>query len=78
MVADAQTLMRQASMTADTYLREVVKSIDEQFGAGFAKANPAVVAAMLQACTGDFAACMVSNSLDRLGEAIHSGLSNMA
>ncbi len=77
MVADADTLMRQASMTADTYLREVVKSIDERFGDGFAKSNPVLMSAMLQACSADFAATMLSNSLDRVADAIHTGLSNM-
>jgi hypothetical protein len=77
MAADADTLMRQASDTADTYLRAVIKSIDAQFGQGFAQSNPALVASMLQACTADFAACMLSNSLDRVADALHSGLSNM-
>lgn len=73
MVANADTLMRQAPQTAEGYLKQVVLSIDERFGDGYAKANPVVVAAMLQACTADFAACMVSNSLDRVADAIHSG-----
>jgi len=78
MVADADTLMRQAPDTAELYLRKVVASIDDVFGAGHAKANPALVAAMVQACTADFGAVMLSNSVDRLSDAIHTGLSNMS
>ena len=78
MAADADTLMRQAPATADLYLRQVVTSIDDVFGDGYAKANPALVAAMVQACTVDFGAVMLSNSVDRLSDAIHTGLSNMA
>ncbi len=74
MVADADTLMRQAPETAEGYLTQVVRSIDERFGEGYAKANPVVVAAMLQTCTADFAACMVSNALDRIADAISAGL----
>lgn len=77
MSADADTLMRQAPMTADLYLRKAVQSIDEVFGAGYAKEHPEIVAAFMQACTVDFATVMASNSVDRLADAIHTGLSNM-
>lgn len=77
MAVDAHTLMNQAADTAGTYLAKVVRELDEQFGSGYAKSNPVVVAAMLQACTADFAACMLSNSIDRLADAVHTGLSNM-
>jgi hypothetical protein len=76
MTANAETLMRQAPMTADTYLRECVKSIDSQFGQGFAKANPAVLAAMLQASSMDFASMVISNSFDRVAVAIEDGLTS--
>lgn len=77
MSADADTLMRQAPMTVDLYLRKAVESIDEVFGAGYAKANPAVVAAFMQACSWDFATTMGSNSVDRLADAINAGLANL-
>ncbi len=78
MAADAHTLMNQAPMTADKYLLDCIRSIDEALGDGYAKAHPEVLAAMLRACSFDFATCMTSNSLDRIADAIHSGLSNMA
>ncbi len=34
--ANAETLMRQASMTADEYLRDAIENIDARLGGGFA------------------------------------------
>jgi hypothetical protein len=44
--ADFDTLLRQSSMTSDTYMREAVENIDKMFGKGHAKAysSPLVVA----------------------------------
>lgn len=69
-------LMIQASDTAATYPRRAVSDIDSQFGAGFAKANPALVAAYMQTAAADFSATFglqgVSTSLgdiaDRLSD----------
>jgi hypothetical protein len=38
--ADFDTLLRQSSMTSDTYMREAVENIDKMFGKGHAKAYP--------------------------------------
>ena len=73
---ESDTLMRQAPMSADLYLRKAVESIDEVFGAGYAKAHPAVVTAFLQACAVDFATTMGSNAINRLADAINAGLAN--
>jgi len=72
----ADELMRQAPETAALYLREAVKAIDAQFGAGYAVANPALVAAFMASCTADFKACMVSNALRAIGDGVYAGLSN--
>ena len=50
------TIIRQASLTAEEYMRAAVSSIDEQFGNGFAKANPVLVAAFMNAAALDGAA----------------------
>ena len=52
--ADADMLLRQASMTAHDYLWDAVDLIDKQFGDGFAKKNPALVAEMVRAQSADF------------------------
>lgn len=44
-----------AMATVDEYLAKAVASIDSRFGKGFAKANPALVAAFVTACTTDYA-----------------------
>ena len=67
--------MRQGAQTADLWLHEVVKSIDEVFG--YARSNPQVVAAMLAASASDFRTTMLTASIDRLADAIHTGLSNL-
>lgn len=41
-------LMDQGPMTADYYLGEAVKRIDAQFGEGYAKKNPALVAEFMK------------------------------
>lgn len=76
MVSDKQ-LMEQGADTAHTWLRKAIESIDDLMGEGAAKANPALVAAMLQASAADFATIKVSESIDRLADAVHTGLSNM-
>lgn len=52
--ADFDTLMRQASMTATDYLSAACTAIDDQFGEGHAKANPALVASFMQVAASDF------------------------
>ena len=69
--------MRQGAQTADLWLHEVVKSIDEVFGEGYARSNPQVVAAMLAASASVFRTTMLTASIDRLADAIHTGLSNL-
>jgi hypothetical protein len=78
MAASTETLMRQAPQTAEVYLREVVRSINAQFGDGYALQHPELVAAMLQTCALDFSSCMISNSLGQVADAIHSGLSGLS
>lgn len=52
--ASAETLMRQAGLTADEYMKSGIKHIDATFGDGFAKANPALLAAFMQTAAIDY------------------------
>jgi hypothetical protein len=52
--ANAETLMRQASMTATEYMIEAVKEIDNLFGDGFAKKNPRLVGDFMKVASKDF------------------------
>jgi hypothetical protein len=52
--ASNDTLLRQAPMTADEYLRAGVRTIDKQFGDGYAREHPELVAAYMKTCAIDF------------------------
>lgn len=69
--ADSSTLLRQASMTADVYLRRADQYIDRLFGNGFARANPELVAAFMQAAAIDLGSAIVAR-------AIQNGFSELA
>jgi hypothetical protein len=52
--ASAETLMRQATHTADYYLEQAIHYIDDRFGAGYAYDHPELVAAFMRTCAADF------------------------
>ena len=58
-IPSPRELMDQASVTASKYMRQAVASIDEQFGDGYAKAHPELVAAFVQAASRDFLAAVL-------------------
>lgn len=59
------------------YLAAAKQSIDREFGAGFAKANPQLVAAFLSACAADRLAEVLSDKVGAgLGE-VGAGLQNV-
>ncbi len=50
-----ETLLRQASITAEVYFQEAVAMIDSKFGEGYAKKHPELVGAFMNAAARDFA-----------------------
>ncbi len=52
----AELLMRQAGITTGYYLAYAIEEIDQRFGEGFAKKNPALVGAFINAASQDFLA----------------------
>lgn len=70
--ASADTLVGQASRTAAQYLQEAVRSIDAEFGDGFAKKNPQLVAAMINAASKDFHTTLTVQALEGIGAAIEA------
>ena len=58
--ASADTLMRQAPATAELYVREGVKFIDDMFGEGYCKKNPALLAEFVRACSMDYSVSFFS------------------
>jgi hypothetical protein len=59
-------------MTIDNYLDEAVCRIDKQFGEGYAKNNPMLVAGFIRACADDFNTMMMRQAIDEASSAIHS------
>jgi len=71
------TLLRQAPMTADTYMGAAVKYIDEQFGDGYAAKHPELVGAFMQTCASDFNTAAVKIGLQEICAAIDVALSGL-
>lgn len=65
--ASISTLQWQAPETVAAYMREAVKHIDNYFGDGYAKQNPALVAAFIQASAQDFHTAMMKVAAQDLG-----------
>lgn len=72
--ASFDELLRQASMTAETYMSSAIREIDASFGAGYAKANPALVAAFMHTANSDFVAAsnakVYGSALDRIADSL--------
>jgi hypothetical protein len=54
------TLLRQASLTAEDYFLKAIIAIDEKFGEGYAKKNPDLIAAFMKTASVDFATTSIS------------------
>lgn len=68
--ASAEELLRQASMTAEVYLIEAVRCIDKQFGEGYAKKNPALIASFISTSATDFNTAMSKAGMQDLTDAL--------
>ncbi len=64
--ASAETLMRQAKLTAGEYLDAAVLDIDEKFGSGFAKSHPELVAAYMTTAALDYGTVTNAQSIQDL------------
>jgi hypothetical protein len=72
--------MVQASGTAQDYLWKAIEMIDNQFGEGYAKKNPGLIAPLVQAQVNDFNnTCLmggiweVAEKIGNLSEALYFG-----
>ncbi len=63
---DKATLFQQAMMTAQDFMSRAVRDIDKEFGLGYAKKNPALVAEYMRACGQDWSTAMRSAASDNL------------
>jgi hypothetical protein len=77
--ADFHTLMVSAPATAKVYFNAAIKIIDEEFGAGYSKRHPELIAAFMSASATDFSDAMtnlsaqiIEDGLNTVAEAINS------
>ena len=72
--ASFDTLMKQATRTADSYLGDAVRDIDRRLGEGYAAANPNLVVAYMITASQDYTAAsgakVWQGMVDALCEAI--------
>jgi hypothetical protein len=66
--AGNSTLMRQAQMTAHTYMVQAVHDIDEVMGKGYAKSHPELIAAYMQTSAADLGASVITRAIQQLGD----------
>ncbi len=60
--------MYQAPKTIAGYMIDSIAHIDKAFGDGYAKSNPELVGAFIQACALDYLACRLELVVDRSTE----------
>jgi len=70
-MADAKSYSDHGGAMAANWLIKARAAVDEQFGEGYALANPALVAAMVQASALHFHASWLGRAMDDHG--LHSG-----
>jgi hypothetical protein len=68
--ANYDALLHQAHATVGEYLREAVRYIDEELGDGYAKKNPALVAAFIQTAASDYNAACQAVAIQEIALAI--------
>jgi hypothetical protein len=66
--AGNSTLMRQAQMTAHTYMAQAIRDIDEILGKGYAKNHPDLIAAYMQTSALDLGASVVARAIQQVGD----------
>ena len=66
----ADDLMVQAPDTVNFYLRLAIEHIEDNFGEGYAKEHPELLAGFIQACAADFHTGIQAKSLGAISDAI--------
>jgi hypothetical protein len=61
--ADSMNIVRQASGTTRDHLIDAIEAIDEHLGKGYARKNPALIAAFMQAAATDYAATIIAQQV---------------
>jgi hypothetical protein len=70
-MADSETLFKQAPMTAKSYMIDAVIAIDKWFEEeGYAKNHPELVAAFMEACALDLGSAIIARAIETLADEI--------
>ena len=70
--ADAETLMRQASITSSEYFQQAIIQIDNAFGKGYAKSNPQLIGDFMKVSASDFFVASLTSGLQDLANAVEN------
>lgn len=65
-MASPTDLLRQASTTADDYLRNAISNIDKLLGEGYAAKHPELVGAFMRTAAADFHTAISTKALEEL------------
>jgi|SRR5471032_708528 len=74
--ASYDTLFQQAKDVAESYFRAAVRNIDAQFGEGYAKAHPELIAALIKAASADMNTATLAVAIQEATEGISDALRN--
>lgn len=75
---DAQALMEQAATTADYYMQRAVSAITHQFGIGYAKDNPQLVAAFMEVAARDYNTAYNNVTMGEFADALSKAITRRA
>jgi hypothetical protein len=62
--ANNENLVEQVPATTNEYLDHAIGALDERFGVGFAKDNPGLVAAYVQACAVGLGTAFIARAVE--------------
>ncbi|VWX52979.1 hypothetical protein NOVOSPHI9U_420222 [Novosphingobium sp. 9U] len=69
-LANNETLLRQASKTAEQYLQDAIGSIDHSLGQGYAEQHPELIAGFMTTAALDYGASVIARALGSLGDGL--------
>jgi hypothetical protein len=72
--ASPETLLDHASMTVRQYFVAAIKAIDHEFGDGYAKEHPELVAAFIHCAGVDFSASIIMANMQDFVESLCSAI----
>lgn len=69
-IAEPKNLFRQAPFTAEEYMLDAIKAIDNRFGKGAAQKHPELIGAFMKTAASDFNTMMMYKALEQVSLAL--------